>query len=408
MDVFFQELKRQLNLKRLLTYIVISVTLAGLWTWFIVGGATEGFMQSGCYKGYKGKEAIEVAAKDRNVTAGKMTENKFEKGRDIFLNALRSDDESDVKITKELLQYAVYADELINQNIKLKKIMGESIEGYVHLPKDAGRNYYENEDLYYRKYIEENAHNEKEKTLALSMWNSVKKPYTYYSGFKQWGEGTGHIIVFSFVLMVMIGIFSSSIIAKDKETGMDEIITTTMKGKKDLTVAKIFIPIIMAGIIYLCGVGIYIILLKYLLPADALKTSMQILSKSLFSYNAGDLLRKVFIFGAVGVLTVAAFSTFISSIVKKSSRAIQISILTILIAFILGVFVNMNAPIFNMIKVILPGGAIFSYLEFIELRSFPFITLFGKVFLMPSILVIISIGIFLLSTVFTMLNYKRR
>lgn len=405
MDVFFQELKRQLSFRRLLTYVLIAITLAGLWAWFIVGGATEGFMQTGCYKDYKGRAAIEVAAKDRNVTAGEMTEDKFQSGCDAFLNALRGNDESNVEMTKDLLEYAVYADRLVMQELRLRKMTGESTENLFNIPKDAGNHFYENEDLYYRYYIDKNSHNESEKTLALSMWDNVKKPYTYYSGFTHWSNGTEHIVLFSFVLMVMVGIFAGSIIAKDKENGMDEIITTTMKGRKNLTVAKIVIPWIMAFILYLCGVGVYVVLLMILLPNDALNTSIQVLTQSFIPYDQGELLRHIFILGAVGILTIASFSTWISSIAKKSSRATQFSILTILGAFILAIFINIDTTIINVIKILIPGGIAFSNFGTMK---FPIITVLGKVFFIPSILLIVSGIIFLLSTVFTALNYRRR
>ncbi len=405
MDVFFQELKRQLSFRRLLTYVLIAITLAGLWAWFIVGGATEGFMQTGCYKDYKGRAAIEVAAKDRNVTAGEMTEDKFQNGCDAFLNALRGNDESNVEMTKDLLEYAIYADRLVMQELRLRNMTGESTENLFNIPKDAGKHFYENEDLYYRNYIDENSHNESEKTLALSMWDNVKKPYTYYSGFTHWDDGIGHMMIFSFVLMIMVGIFAGSMIAKDKENGMDEIITTTMKGRKNLTVAKIVIPWIMAFIIYLCGVGVYVVLLMILLPNDALNTSIQVLTQSFLPYTEGELLRHIFILGAVGILTISSFSTWISSMAKKSSMAIQFSILTILGAFILAIFINMDTTIINIIKILIPGGIAFSNFGTIK---FPIITVLGKVFFIPSILLIVSGIIFLLSTVFTALNYRRR
>ncbi|NMM65553.1 ABC transporter permease [Clostridium sp. P21] len=408
MEVFFQELKRQLNFKRLLTYVLISIMLAGLWAWFIVGGATEDFMQTGCYKGYKGKSAIEAAAKDRNVTAGEMTEDKFQRGCDALLHSLKGDKDSDIVMSKDLLKHAVYADILVMQELRLRNMRGESTKDLLHIQKDAGKHFYENEDLYYRNYIDKNAHNQREKDLALSTWHKAKKPYIYYSGFKQWDEGIGHMMIFSFVLMVMVGIFAGSIIAKDKENGMDEIIKATTKGRKSLTAAKIVIPWIMASIIYLCGVGVYVILLNQSLPHDALNTSIQVSGKSFFPYNEGELLKKLFIFGAVGILTIASFATWISSIVKKSSRAIEFCILTILGAFLFGIFININSPVINVIKMLLPGEVVFSYLEFVELVKFPMTTILGKVFWMPSILLMVSGITFLISTVFTALNYRRR
>lgn len=405
MDVFFQELKRQLSLNRLMTYILITIMLAGLWAWFIVGGATENFMQTNCYKGYKGKAAIEVAAKDRKDTTGEMTEDKFQKGCDAFLHSLKGDAEKDIVMTKELLKHSVYADKLVMQELRLRKMRGESIKNLLNIPKDAGKHFYENEDLYYRNYIDKNAHNESEKTLALSAWNRVKKPYTYYSGYLQWEEGIEHMMIFSFVLMVMMGIFASSMISKDKESGMDEIIKATVEGRQSLIVAKIAIPWIMSFIIYLCGVGVYVILLKYLLPTNALSTSMQVSNTSFLPRSIGDLLRKLFIFGGVGILTIASFSTWISSIAKKSSRAIQISILIILGAFLFNISIDMDARIINVIKILIPGGIVFSYIGF---EKFPLVTVLGRAFWISSISLVASGIIFLLSTVFTALNYRRR
>ncbi|WP_027626720.1 ABC transporter permease [Clostridium lundense] len=405
MDVFFQELKRQFRFKRLTTYVLISITLAVLWTRFIVGGAVENFMQTGCYKGYKGKAAIEVAAKDRNVTAGEMTEDKFQRGCDVFLNSLKGDDEEDIVMNKDLLQYAIYADALVTQEIELREVRGESTKNILHIPKDAGRHFYENEDLYYRNYIDKKAHNESEKILALSMWNKVKKPYTYYSGFKQWGEGIEHIQLFSFVILIMVGIFAGSMIVKDKESGIDEIITTTVRGRKSLTVAKIVIPWIMAFIIYLCGVGVYVVMLKQLLPVDALNTSMQIVNLSFLPYNIGELLRKLFVWGLIGVLTIASFSTWISSICEKSSKAMGISILAVLGTFLFALFIDMHSSIVDVIRILLPGGIVFSYPRF---TKFPIITVLGKAFWIPLISLAASGIIFLFSTVFTVINYIRR
>lgn len=284
-------------------------------------------------------------------------------------------------------------------------MIGKSTSDLLHIPRDAGMNFYKNEDLFYGNYIDKNAFNENEKTLAFSLLDKVKKPYTYYTGFKQWNAGISHIVFFSFVLMVMLGVFSSSIITNDKENGMDEIITTTVKGRKSLTIAKISIPLIMASIIYLCGVGLYVLLLKYLLPDDALNTSIQVLSRSFLPYTQGDLLRNVFIVDWIGILIVSSFSTWISSLSKKSSKAIQFSILTILGSFILSTFITSHSRNMDIIKMLIPGGIGFSYFQSIE---FPFITILGRTLWMPSILLIASAIIFLLSTIFTTLNYKRR
>lgn len=82
--------------------------------------------------------------------------------------------------------------------------------------------------------------------------------------------------------------------------------------------------------------------------------------------------------------------------------------MTLLIAFMLGIFIDMESPIIDAIKMLLPGGMVFSYLEFVELRKFPLITLMGKVLYMPSVLFIINGITFFISTLLVTLNYRRR
>ncbi|MCS4476559.1 hypothetical protein JQ032_15870 [Clostridium botulinum] len=84
------------------------------------------------------------------------------------------------------------------------------------------------------------------------------------------------------------------------------------------------------------------------------------------------------------------------------------SILTILVSFMLFTFMDIKAPIIDLIKMLLPGAITFSYPQFMELGVFPITTILGKVFWIPSILLVVSGIIFLLSTVFTVLNYRRR
>ncbi len=38
MEIFISELKRKFGIKRFISYILISIILAVLWAWFIIGG----------------------------------------------------------------------------------------------------------------------------------------------------------------------------------------------------------------------------------------------------------------------------------------------------------------------------------------------------------------------------------
>ncbi len=266
----------------------------------------------------------------------------------------------------DLLKLSVYADTLVTQNYKLKKISGDDVYQCEEFPLDFGSHFYENENLYYENLIYTKTKNQAEKDLAHKMWNKVEKPYTYYGGYETWRDSTDHIQLFTFVLLIIICFFSSGIIAQDKECGLDEIISSTKGGRRELLFAKLFIPIIMAFFMYVFGMGTYMGILNHYLPADALKTSAQ-LSTTILPYNLGEIMKKMLVVGFIGTLTFCSFTIFISSKVKKKSTAMSISVLVIVSVFLLYVGMDLNDlnnPILKAIKIILPGSAVFSFSEF--------------------------------------------
>lgn len=407
MDIFVSELKRQMRAKRFIAYILISIVLGELWAWFIIGGRTEGFMMTGCYKGLKGMEAIETAAKDRNVYAGEMTTNNFQRSGEVFLNLVEGkDDESDIVMNDEMLKLAVYADTLIMQDYRLKKMLGDdNLESW--FSRDFGSHFYENEELYYQNLIDIKTKNQAERDLALKIWNRVEKPYTYYGGFEVWRDGVEHIQLFGFVLLIMVGFFSSGIIAKDKECGLDEIISTTSGGRRKLLSAKLFIPVIMGFLIYTVGMGTYIGILKHFLPGNALETSIQVCGgATIFPYSLGDLIGKMILFGTIGVITIAAFTTFVSSKAKKTSLAMSITVLVIIGGFLLPVKGALdNSLLMKIISFIFPGSIVFAGVWFDMVQI---VSIFGKAMLSFKFHLFISILIFFISLIMTSWNYVRR
>ena len=406
MDIFISELKRQMRAKRVISYILISIILGGLWAWFIIGGRTEGFMMTGCYKGLKGMEAIKAAAKDRNVYSGKMTVDNFLRSGEAFLNSVEGkDDESHIIMNDELLKLVVYADTLIMQDYRLKRMFGDdNLETW--FPRDFGSYFYENENLYYQNLIDINTKNQAEKELALKMWNEVEKPYTYFGGFEVWRDGVEHIQLFGFVLLIMVGFFSSGIIAKDKECGLDEIISTTTGGRRKLLSAKLFIPVIMGLLIYTVGMGTYIGILKHYLPIDALETSIQVCGGStVLPYNLGNLMDKMVILGIIGILTISTFTTFVSSKVNKASTSMSIIVLVIISGFLLSVMGVLNSnPTMRGMSLIVPGSLVFAGVRFDIVQI---VTVFGKAILSFKFHLFISILIFFISFIMTSWNYVR-
>ncbi|MCR1897472.1 hypothetical protein NSA47_00515 [Irregularibacter muris] len=403
MDLFISEIKRQFTTKKCISYIGIAVTLAVLWSWFIVGGKTIGFLGNATYPGLRGIEAIEASAKDKNVYAGEMTEDIFERSGRVFLDSIQ--DEYEIVISDELLQMAVYADKLVMQDYYLRTILGRDLVSYGELQEDFGQHFYEGENLYYENLIPLNTKNQSEEKLASKMWSDVEKPYTYYGGFEVWSEGIEHIQLFGFVLLMMVTFFASGIIAKDKESGLDEIISTTRGGRKSLLAAKILIPILMGTFIYAVGMGLYIFILKYMLPTNALETSIQLSMTSVLPYTLGQMMRSMLAFGLIGTITISAFTTFISSRSNKASVAMMITVLILIGGFILAIQMDLNNPILEWIHLSLPGSLMFSYSKF---YSIPILSVLGKAVLAFDLNVWISIILIFICLGLTSWKYVRR
>lgn len=403
-NIFISEMKRQITTKKLIIYIGTAIVLAILWSWFIIGGTKAGFLGMDSYGGLKGVEAIKASNKERNVYSGVMTEDNFAKSGKVFLDSINDEDE--VIMNDELLKHVIYTDALITQDDRLRKILGKDlINSFQDFPNDFGNRFYEDENLYYENLINRNTTNDIEEKLAYRMWDSVQKPYTYYGGFGVWGESIEHIQLLGFILLIMVAFFSSGIISKDKESELDEIISATKGGRRKLLAAKIAIPIIMGSLIYSIGMGVYIAILRFILPTNALETSMQLITTSILPYNLNDILINMMDFGFIGTITIASFTTFVSSKSSKTSMSMVIVVITLMTSFILSTTMDLNNSILKWLNLILPGSLIFSYANF---TNVPIIRILGKGILTFKLNLFIAIIIFISSLVMASFKYVRR
>lgn len=402
MNIFVSEIKRQVTPKRFITYIGIPVVLACLWAWFIVGGTKVGFLGVNSYKDLEGIEAINVSNKDRNIYSGKMTEDTFSKAGKVFLDSLNDEDE--VIMNDELLRYVVYVDALLTQELRLKEMAGEPFS-FQELSDDFGYGFYEKENIYYDNLIKERTANQAKEDLAKREWQKVEQPYIYYASFDLWVDAVEHVQSLGFVLLIMIALFSSGIIAKDKESGLDEIISTTRHGRKTLLIAKVSIAILMSTLVYLIGIGLYIAILRYILPVNALETSAQLWGTSILPYNLGEILQKMIGFGLVGAITLSAFSVLVSSRSNKSSIAMIVTSLVVIISFVLSAMMDLSNPIVKWLSFFIPGSLVFSFSDFVGI---PIVSLLGKAFLNFKLGFSISIIIFILSLSIASWKYIRR
>lgn len=402
MDIFIAEFKRQFTIKRLISYVGLAIVLAIFWSWFIIGATKIGFLGKDSYEGLQGIEAIEASNKDRNAYSGKMTEDLFEQSGQIFLNSLGDDGE--VIMNDELLQYVVYADTLLTQELKTKEMTRESLN-FENFSDDFGYSFYEKENLYYDNLIKGMTDNQAEEDLAQREWQKVEQLYTYYASFGIWVEAVEHIQLLSFVLLIMIALFSSGIMVKDKESGLDEIISTTRGGRRSILVAKVSIPILMSTLVYIIGIGLYIGILKYILPVNALETSAQLWGASILPYNLGEIMQIMIGFGLLGAITVSAFSTFISSKSNKFSIAMIITSLVVILSFVLSSMIDLSNPILKWLSFFVPGSLVFSYSDLVGI---PIVSFLGKAMLNFKLSFFISIAIFILSLSVASWRYLRR
>lgn len=404
MEIFKQELKRKMPFKRVFVYLSLSLLMGVLWGWFIVGGAREGFMMSGCYRGYKGVDAIKKAAEDRAPTEGIMTIERFKKAGDVFLDSGVDPDDSNITVGEEVLEYAVYADILVMQDWRINSMYGDYSGMF---ERGYGEAFYLNEDYYYGEYIENTSENPQQKEMAQGLWEDVEKPYTYYSGFKQWDEGREHIMLLTFVLMIISVCFASGIISDDKECGAHELMRTTLRGR-ELALSKVAVPIIMSVAIYMVGMGVYMLIMYSFIPEEALKTSIQIAKNSILPYTLGGVIGRTLVVGLLAVLMASSFTLMVSGIFKKTWRVKQISILMVVCGFVYNMFLGGKSFVSEAIGSLIPGGIVFLYPKFITTTSFPIREVFGVNIWVTWFMAIVSMVFIIMVNLYTFRRYRRR
>lgn len=399
MDLIIAEIKRQMKPKRVLLYVTMSIVIAVIWAIFIINGRSEGKY----YKGMKGLAAINAVVDDRKDYAGKMTTERFDKSCKLYNKSLS--EKNEVVMNNDLLKMLIYSDALSRQQYLIDNIFNRPFVTVEKLPDDCGRRFYETENLYYQKVIKDMAKNEREKALAIEMWDNVEKPYTYHCGYEVWSEGVEHLQVIC-VILIMFGVFfTSGIIVGDKQCGLDEVVASTRGGRKKLFVSKLIIPMFMGLVIYLSGVGTYISILKYYLPSKALLTSTQLFTVSLLSCNLGQIIRIIVFQGMLVMLMMCVFTVLLSSISKKTSTVISLGMLIIIGSFILAIIPHINNPFLKGISLILPANQMFFYTNNI---SFPIVSILGRTFSLVNVNMAVSLVIMLVSYSISATKYIRR
>lgn len=222
---------------------------------------------------------------------------------------------------------------------------------------------------------------------ANSLYNKVDRPFVLYAGYTR---DAFDYLSLSIMLLVIIGaVLSAPLFSENYESGADHILRCTKNGRGKLARTKVIANMLPGILMYLVGISIHLLISDLSFGAVTLKTSVQALydTISLPNLNLFQLQLVLAFGGLLTLISVNAFTYFLSSKLDRVAGTLAISLLSTL------------APIFifvaagnNWVSCILPAGGIGLNNNFLmQLVDFRFLHLGSHSFWTPQVTMLFTI-----------------
>ena len=188
---------------------------------------------------------------------------------------------------------------------------------------------------------------------AAALYSKVDRPFELYVGYN---SDAFDYLCFSILFLVIISVvLSAPLFSENYESGSDQILRCTKHGRKKLAQTTMFANMLTSIFMYITGIVIHLLISDLSFGMTTLKTSVQAIfdTISLPNLNLFQLQIVLAVGGLLTLISVNAFTYFLSSKFERAAGTISVSlIVTLAPLFIFAAFGN------NWISSILPAGGI--------------------------------------------------
>ena len=192
-------------------------------------------------------------------------------------------------------------------------------------------------------------------TQALQM-NSGIDQFTYIYGFGS--NALDYLSLFILLIVVICTITVSPIYSGDYQSGADDILRCTKRGRTKLGIAKLLASYILSLGVFIICISLYLAITLTIFGVDSLKTSLQMVftAISFWPINMGEATVLVVLSGLLSLMAMVSFTALLSSRFKNPTSTLAAAMGMCFLPFIL--YVAAGGTVVDWIRLILPSGGI--------------------------------------------------
>lgn len=258
---------------------------------------------------------------------------------------------------------------------------------YLEIEADEIDSFYEACDQRLENIIKVDREPESTTQKVNSLYSKVDKPFLLYAGYTR---DAFDYMCFAILFLVIIGVvLSAPLFSENYESGADQILRCTKHGRGKLARTKLIAGILPCAIMYIVGIAIHLIISDLSFGTITLKTSVQALydTTSLPNLNLFQLQMVLALGGLLTLISVIAFTQFLSAKIERVAGTLGVSLLvTLSPIFIFAAAGN------NWISAILPAAGVgLNNNLLMQLMDFRFLHLGSLSFWAPQVIMISTI-----------------
>lgn len=225
--------------------------------------------------------------------------------------------------------------------------------GLTDIDLDELDSFYEACDTRLENVIKVDREPESTKQKAISLYSKVDRPFELYAGYTR---DAFDYLSFSVLFLVIIGaVLSAPLFSESYESGADHILRCTKHGRGKLARTKVIANMLPSILIYVVGITVHLLISDLTFGMVTLKTSVQALydTISIPNLNLFQLQIVLAVGGLITLISVNAFTYFLSAKLERVAGTICISLL----AVVAPLFISAAAGT-NWVSSILPAGGV--------------------------------------------------
>lgn len=243
--------------------------------------------------------------------------------------------------------------------------------------------------------------------LAEKLYDRVEKPFTYYPGFST--DAIDYQVMLALIVMIICIVITAPVFSSDYQTGADDILRCTRRGRVQLGLAKAGTALLVCGMTFGLCVSLYILISNSLYGWETTRSSVQVLysALSLTPMNVGQLKISGALVGLLCLLNTVAFTLLLSANIKSSMVSMAVSMAMGIAPMI--VLAMGSSNLMKWLVCLLPAHGLNIQSNFMyELVSFDFLFLGGQAFWLPHVTLLLALLELPLLLFLTVYSYCRR